>query len=140
VSDGIRIDTSDFKALSATFEQVLPAEAAKTIPQALEVNARKIKDAWNGKLYRQGHAKRTGRSITYDISKFAGFGSTVWQAEIGAVTGSGRQAYITRLLEYGSANNPPHGYGSAALDENVGDLESGLDRALRDAEKAAGLA
>lgn len=131
---GITVDTSDLTRLAASFKAV-PEVAIPFVNKAMQVNARKIKDSWNRKLFRDGHAKRTGYSITYDITVRRGD----VEAQIGAVTGSGRQAYITRLLEYGSVNNGPHGYGSAALDENTGDLESGLQRALADAERAAGL-
>jgi hypothetical protein len=101
------------------------------VSKAVEVNAFKIKTTWNSKLYREGHAKRTGYSITYDVTTREGD----VEAEIGAVTGSGRQAYITRLLEYGSANNPPHGYGSAALDENTPTWSRHRPRGLAGAER-----
>lgn len=128
-------DTSGLDRLAADLAKV-PFASEKTIPKALAVTARHIKDDWNDNLYRDGHANRTGRSITYDLSHPS---RAEFEAEIGAVRGSGKQAYITRLLEYGSAHNPPHGGGSGALDKNTEDFVQGIQKAAADALKAAGL-
>lgn len=130
----IDFDFSAFDQLAAEIGKVDDG-AQKQLRQAVEVNSRKVKDAWNSKLYTEGHAARTGRAITYDI--------TVTRdeiaADIGAKRGSGRQAGIVRLLENGSVKNGAHGYGAAALHENERDLEQGVTKALDDAFKQAGL-
>jgi hypothetical protein len=127
-------DTSGLDRLAADLSKV-PGATDKTVPVALERTARRVKDDWNESLYRDGHANRTGRSITYDLL----LARHEFSAEIGAVRGSGKQAYITRLLEYGSAHNAPHGGGSGALDKNTDDFVHGLQEAAADALKAAGL-
>jgi hypothetical protein len=105
------------------------------VNKAIQVTSRNVKDDWNKNLYRAGHAKRTGYSITYDVTLRAGEVSS----EIGAVRGSGRQAYITRLLEFGSAHNAPHGAGAGALQKNQDDFVKGIDIAVSDALKVHGL-
>lgn len=131
-------DFTDFTKLAADIGEAIPG-GRKNFRTALEVTARHVKDDWNGKLYSEGHAKRTGRAVTYDIGGFEGFGSTILEAEIGAVRGSGRQAGVVRLLENGSVNNGAHGYGAAALHQNEADFERGVTRAIDDSLKQAGL-
>lgn len=119
------------------------------VEKAVEQSARRVKDAWNGKLYNEGHASRTGRSITYDVGAAHDLGlfgtvtgearSSTIVAEIGPRTGSGKQAGIVRLLENGSVHNAPHGYGAAALDENAADFEQAVAFAVWAGEKEAGL-
>lgn len=130
----IEVDFSDFTKLAADVSKIAPG-AEKTLKQAVEVTSRNVKDAWNGKLYREGHAKRTGRAITYDVTVTR----DSIEADIGAVRGSGRQAGVVRLLENGSINNGANGYGAAALHENETDFETGISKALDDAFKQAGL-
>jgi hypothetical protein len=135
---GVEYDFSDFQALAADIGTAIPG-GKKNFSQALTVTARHVKDDWNDKLYSEGHAKRTGRAITYDVSSFEGFGGSTIEAEIGAVKGSGRQAGVVRLLENGSIHNGAHGYGAAALQANQGDFEHGVQTAIDDAMRAAGL-
>lgn len=131
-------DLSEFSALAADIGAAIPG-GKKKFQQALTVTARRVKDDWNDKLYSEGHAKRTGRAITYDLTEFEGFGASVIEAEIGAVRGSGRQAGVVRLLENGSIHNGAHGYGAAALQANQGDFEHGIETAIDDAMNRAGL-
>jgi hypothetical protein len=120
--------------------------------QAIERTARNVKDAWNEKLYTEGHASLTGRAITYDVGEGdflhsflavdeESIRSSELVAEIGAKTGSGKQAGVVRLLENGAParGTAPHGYGAAALQENEADFEHGLDQAVADALRGAGL-
>ena len=130
----VEFDLSDLTRLAAAISEV-PAAATKNLRQATEVTSRKVKDAWNGKLYSEGHAARTGRAITYDIT----VSRDSVEGEIGAVRGSGRQAGIVRLLENGSVHNGAHGYGAGALHENESDFEHGIETAIDDAMNRAGL-
>lgn len=132
------IDATELDRL-ATDLGAQPKEIGKFIPKALAVSARNVKDTWNGKLYNEGSAKLTGHSVTYELKDFAGFGATVFEAEIGPVRGSGVQAGIDLLLEYGSIHNPPHGAGAAALEATAPDFEKGIDLAVDAALKAHGL-
>lgn len=132
-------DHSEIGRLTADLGELTNTHLPREARRAVTVTARRVKDGWNGRLYTEGHASRTGRAVTYDLSDFEGFGATVIEAEIGPPTGIGRQAGVVRLLENGSVHNAPHGYGTAALHEQEGDFEHGLDVAARNAERAAGL-
>jgi hypothetical protein len=134
----VESDFSDFQTLSADIGKTLP-RGSKNFQKALQVTARHVKDDWNGKLYSEGHARRTGRAISYDVGGFSGPWAAHLEAEIGAVRGSGRQAGIVRLIENGSIHNGAHGYGAAALQANQGDFEHGIELAIDDALRAAGL-
>lgn len=138
MADGITIDTSDFDRAIAQLAQ-LPEEARPLIRKAVQVNVTKVKAAWRDKLQGTPSAPRVPYSITYDTKELAGG----VEAEIGATKGTGNQGGVALLLEYGAPNNPSHlpahGYGLAALQENVEDLEFGVGQALDDAVKAVGL-
>jgi hypothetical protein len=66
------------------------------VAAAVERTALEVKDGWNEKLYTDGHAKHTGRAITYDM---VGAGLS---AEIGAKRGSG-----SRRASSGSSRTAP---------------------------------
>lgn len=107
---------------------------------ALTRTSVRIKNDWNSHLYSDGHAARTAGSVTFEIKTALSLaGGYDLVSEIGPVTGRGRQAGITRLLETGSVNNPPHGAGSAALHRNEGDFERGIRAAINDALRRGGL-
>lgn len=128
----------------------LPVE---NVTKALDQSANRVKAAWNGRLYREGSARRTGGAVTYDVGVARTF--DLWQtdaipgggggdaativAEIGPKRNRGRQAGVIRLLENGSAHNAPHGAGAASLFESEADFEAALDFALFAAEREAGL-
>lgn len=130
----VEFDLSDLSRLTAQLADV-PTGSEKNFRSAAEVTSRRVKDAWNGKLYSEGHAARTGRAITYDIT----VARDAVTADIGAVRGSGRQAGVVRLLENGSIHNGAHGYGAAALHENEDDFQHGVQLAIDAALKQAGL-
>lgn len=143
-------DGSQLSALARDLGKLSSPLVVENVTKAVEQHAARVKNAWNGKLYREGHADRTGRSITADVGVARQF--DLWQtdalhgndaativAEIGPKRGSGKQAGIVRLLENGSAHNPPHGYGAAALFESEGDFDVALDFAIWAAEREAGL-
>lgn len=135
----VEYDLSQLTELSADIGTAIPGGKG-FFRQALEVTARHVKDDWNTSLSAVGgHAKRTARAISYDVTDFQGFGGSTIEAEIGAIRGSGRQAGVVRLLENGSVKNPARGYGAAALHANEDDFERGVEQAVDDAMKKAGL-
>lgn len=135
-------DVSQIGRLALDLGAVADGVAENLLPAA-KGTAGLVKNTWNAKLYTEGHADRTSKSISFDVGvahDFALFATTAEGvtsssivAEIGPRTGSGKQAGIVRLLENGSIHNAPHGYGAAALDEHAGDFE----RAIAFAEWAA---
>lgn len=139
MADGITIDTSELDKALAKIGQLGP-ETIPFVRKAVQVNVTNVKNAWRDKLQGTPSAPRVPYSITYDTKELA---SGV-EAEIGATKGTGNQGGIALLLEYGTpghkyVNLPAHGYGLAALQENVDDLETGVGRALDDGIRAVGL-
>jgi hypothetical protein len=129
-------DVSQLTELARDLGELGSPQFAENLMPAMSATAGLVKGTWNAKLYTEGHADKTGRSITYDVGVghqfdlFAltadGVKSSTLIAEIGPKTGSGKQAGIVRLLENGSIHNAPHGYGAAAIHEHEGDFEDAL--------------
>lgn len=147
------IDNSDLSKLATDLGSV-PAQSGKNLAQAFHVTSRNIRDAWREKATGLEHAPAFPWSITYDMgaegrqtfaqavsSVNAGGISdamdTVLRSEIGPDKVR-RQGALGNLIEYGSVNNPPMGFGHAALQENEDDFERGIDRAVDDALRKAG--
>lgn len=135
--DGFDINFDDMKKLAASLGDV-PREASGNVRKAVAVTARKVNMAWREKARGASHAPAFSSSITYDITGGDGIRAEAVQAEIGPDKDR-RQGALGNLIEFGSVNNAPRGYGLAALQENEADFEKGLTIALADAEKAAGL-
>ena len=129
-------DISQLHRLALHLNALASPQAVENVEKATGQTARRVKDTWNDKLYREGHASRTGRAISYDVgvahdfSLFAttaeGVKSSSIVAEIGPRSGSGKQAGLVRLIENGSVNNSPQGLGAAALDEHAADFEAAV--------------
>lgn len=132
MSDGINFDFSEINALAADLGDA-PRDAGKSIRQATEISARKIKDAWAKKLEGTPDVPHGSRSITYDLDAKPGQDKSTITAEIGAEKGR-LQAPIVTVIEFGAPGNnlPPHGYGAAALQENQDDFQKGLEIAIGD--------
>ena len=124
------IDDSEIQRLSHDLGRASRA-AQRSIRRAVQTTADEVKAAWNNGLYSSGHAKLTGRAITYETTERPRHGV---DAEIGAVRGQGRQAGVVRLLENGSVHNAPHGAGGRALEAAEPRFLDRLNTALRDAE------
>lgn len=150
----VDIDSSDFSRLSADLGKVPPA-SGRNLRQAIEVTARHVRDEWRDQARGMAHAPAFPHSITYDIGSSASQSlaqaagsiiggsitaahASVLSAEIGPDK-SRAQGSLGNLIEYGSVNNAPQGLGHRALQVNEEDFERGVDRAIDDALKAAGL-
>lgn len=90
-------DFSQLTRLAADLGHLAEEGTAENVRTAVEQSARRVKDRWNGKLYREGHAKLTGRSISYDVGAGAELrlfatdaGDTVQAGEIVAEIGPKR--------------------------------------------------
>jgi hypothetical protein len=131
VADAFTVDTSEIDRLVADLRDY-PDVAAKEVDQALEVNARNIKDSWKGKIEGNEHAPLAPLSIDYERTAVATFAGSGVEYEIGARKGIGKQGGVVLLLEYGAPKKRlgARGFGLASLSENVADLESGMGKAL----------
>lgn len=134
----IDVDYSEISRLAADLGEV-PRRSSRNLRQAIEVTARHVRDAARQNATGMAHAPAFPYSITYDItgSGDSGTGSTL-DAEIGPDKDR-PQGALGNLIEYGSIHNPPQGIMHGALQANEADFERGIDMAVADALKAAGL-
>jgi hypothetical protein len=93
----------------------------------------------------EGHAERTGRSISYDVGVARDF--DLFQTDV--LQGATRRRSSRRSAQAGSreagrrraaarerlGHNAPHGYGAAALHENEADFDAGIAFAIWAAER-----
>lgn len=137
MADGANFDFSDVLKLAADLGEV-PDKAGPNIRKAVEVTARKVKDEWRKDVAGSSLAPGGDRAISYDLKGGNAVRGSEISAEIGPeLRGAGS---LVGLLEYGVPDrNGPRGYGAAALERNQEDFQKGLEIALEQAEKAAGL-
>lgn len=155
-------DFSELNVLAADLGEVA-AKSGKPFRQAVEVSARKVKDAARGKVGGRKHFKQAASAIDYEMKGFQGFGATVIQAEVGYNKDrpTGR---LGNLVEFGAPNAPammnvkrggkwvtvpvpgggkrplpPGGELQDALHETEDDFQKGIEMALDAAMKEAGL-
>lgn len=131
------VDASELDQLAADLAEV-PRIAGPYIRSAVERTAKHIDDDWTASASGSEYLPAFPASITYDVEVFQGFGASVVRAEIGPDK-SRAQGALGNLSEFGSVNNPPRGYGHAALQKYEDDFERGLAIATADAERAAGI-
>lgn len=130
-------DFSELDRLAADLGDV-PAGTEENIEAAITISSRKVEGAWRGKLRGSETLPGLPNAVTFDVTRFTGFGVSLFQSEIG-FDKSIRQGPLGNISEFGSINNPPRGFGHAALQENEADFQHGLEIAIGDALKAAGL-
>jgi hypothetical protein len=130
-------DFSEFYKLEQDLGEA-PKDSGPFMRVALHKTSEKIRDAWKGKLDGSEYLPHLGRAISWDISTFQGFGVSVMESEIGFDKGR-KQGPLGNISEFGTPRTPPRGYGAAALQENEGDLEHGLEQAVDDALRKSGL-
>lgn len=141
----INFDLSELTQLAADLGAV-PKNAGPFINSALQHTAVEVKKAAAKTVGRRKHFKQAAASIDYDVATFQGFGASVLKIEVGYNRGKD-VGHLGNLVEFGSPGNPatnlpqlPPGNDLAnALHDNEADFQKGLEIALRDAEKKAGL-
>jgi hypothetical protein len=136
MADGFQVDFSDVLRLAASIEEA-PAAASRRIRQAVVVTARNVKDDWQEPLKGSATIPGGARSVSYDITGGHGIRAEEIRADIGPVLEG--QGPIVGMLEYGTPSIGPRGYGAAALEKNQEDFQRGLQIALEQAEREAGL-
>ncbi|MDQ7877369.1 hypothetical protein Q9R08_05195 [Microbacterium sp. QXD-8] len=142
------VDASELNRLAADMRQV-PRSSAPYLHAAAETTARGVRDTARTNAMGMAHAPAFPFSITYDQ-----VGSNHGGGAVGAfVGGSGEydiafevgpdkdrpQGALGNLIEFGSVNNPPQGIMHGALQANQADFERGIDKAVEDGLRAAGL-
>lgn len=136
MADSFDFDFTEVTKLSGQLGGV-PADSGRYLRKAIEVTARHIDDDWTAPLEGSATVPSGPKSITYDIKGGNAVRGSELSAEIGPVlTGQGP---IVGLLEYGTPTTGPRGFGAAALEKNQADFVKGVEIAIDQALKEAGL-
>lgn len=99
-----------------------PGRVQRKAPQVIREGAQAVQTKWRQHAGFSRHAPHYPKSITFDVDWK---GSTI-EAEIGPDKGL-PQGALGNLIEYGSANSPPHGNDVAALAEAGPKIERALE-------------
>lgn len=141
MSDNIKFDFSELTGLAADLGEV-QASAERTIRSAIEYTSVEIKKSAARKVGKRKHFKQAAQAIDYELKSFQGFGVSVLQSEIGFDKDKPAGA-LGNLTEFGApgADNAlaPGSELVTSLHEQEGDFVKGLNKALEDAERKAGL-
>jgi hypothetical protein len=113
------------------------SNAAPYIGKAITVTSVKIKQTWAKKVGSGIHPALPS-TIDYTIKGAGGRGGSVIESEIGFNKDKSLGA-LGNISEYGTLFHPYRGFGAASLNENEADFEHGIELAIDDALKAAGL-
>lgn len=140
MADSISVDFSELTKLAADIGKV-DIVTAPLVRKAIEVTARKVKDAARAKV--AGGAKSWSglpNTIDYDIHGATGARLGGISAEVGynKARGGGKLGNIREFGAPGKSRGP-HNDLANALEENQADFQEGLEKALADGERAAGL-
>jgi hypothetical protein len=139
MADEMSFDFSELDQLAADLGQVAD-NAGPLINSAVQVTSVKVKKA-AAKTVRGGSKrwKALPSTIDYDVTVFQGFGVSVIKSEIGYNKGKGGSLGNVREFGAPQQSTPPSNDLLNALEANQGDFQKGLEIALRDAERRAGL-
>jgi hypothetical protein len=117
------INVRELVQLARVLEENL-AEAEPQIAAIVTRGALNVKNGWraNATVTAGRHARRYPSSVSYDVTPIPGGAS----AEIGPDKGR-PQGALGNLLEFGSANNPPHNDGGRALATEAPQFEARVE-------------
>lgn len=140
MSDSIDFDFSELNSLAADLGKVAD-NAGPFIRSAVQFTATNVKkDAAKAVGASAKGWKPAAAAIDYDIKAEAGEGGSNLTAEVGYEKSKGAGP-LGSLREFGAPGKQlaPHNDLANALEANQGDFQKGLETALKDAEKKAGL-
>jgi len=131
MADGVHIDTSELDTLVADFGKVMKA-TPENVAKAVAVSARKVKNDWQEPVKGSESLPGGASTITYDMvgASNAILNRSAISAEIGPELRG--QGPLVGMLEYGTPNTGPRGYGLEALRKNADDFERGIAKAVED--------
>lgn len=140
--DGFDVDFSELNTLAADLGRV-PENVGPFLNSAVQFTSIKIKKGAARKVRNRKHFKKAAAAIDYDVKVFRGFGVSVIQSEIGYSKDRPVGA-LGNLIEFGAPGGEPHALTpgnelQSTLQEEQADFVKGLEKALEDAEKKAGL-
>ena len=125
MADGININFGEISRLVVDL-----GEAAKVVPAKIAAHvaetAVKVQNDWREPLKGSATVPAGAASVTWDITGSASaiLGRSAISAEIGPVLRG--QGPIVGMLEYGTPNTGPRGFGAEALRKNEADFVSGV--------------
>jgi hypothetical protein len=141
VADGITFNFDDLDRLAADLESV-PKNIGPFLESAIKFTSVRIKRGAARKVGRRRHFKQAAAAIDFDVKHFKGFGAEVVQSEIG-YNKDKDPGRLGNLVEFGAPNSPnaltPGGELVTTLHEEEADFIRGIERAVDDAHKKAGL-
>ena len=137
MTDRISADASDAFRLASTFER-LPYDARENIVTALKVTSIKTKKDWQEPLKGSSTLPALPYAIGFDITSVIGLKNTVIKSEVG-FDKDRPQGALGNVSEFGTPTVTGRGFGIAALEKNQDDFVRGLEIAVEQAERKAGL-
>lgn len=141
MADGVEVDASELYRLAADLESVAK-NIGPFLTAALHGTSKLIKKSAQAKVRRRHKRFRgSARAIDYDLTRFRGFGASVIESEIGYDKQKG--GALGSIIEFGApgvANAVSPGSELAqALREEEADFLRGIERAVEDSMRGAGL-
>lgn len=130
-------DFSELTRLAADLGEV-PDNAGPLINSALQHTAVEVKRSWQKRVKGAKHLPGLPAAIDYDVAASRANGQSVLEIQVG-FNKDKPQGALGNVNEFGTPLVVGRGHGQAALEENIPDFEKGLDAAIRDAERRAGL-
>ena len=125
---GVSFDFSEINDLIADLEKA-PAVVLPKIRGALKESALHIQEDWRADWKGSATVGGAPPTITHDIKGAASafVGRSAMSAEIGPVLRG--QGPVAGMLEYGTPNTGPRGFGAAALKKNEGTFADAIGEA-----------
>ena len=127
----IDFDFSEITDLAADIGKGIKVVPAKIAASMREV-AGHIKEDWREPVSGSAYLPGGAAAITYDVDGASNLllGQSVMSVEIGPELRG--QGPLVGMLEYGTPNTGPRGYGAAALKKNEPAFEKGILKATED--------
>lgn len=137
MSDGMSFDFSELDELAADLGRV-PDKAGPNVEKAMHVTSGKIRQTWREKLARSRTLPGLPGALSWDVTADASLTGSVIRSEIG-FDKNRYQGPLGNISEYGTPTVTGRGFGLASLHENEADFQRGLEIAIEQAEREAGL-
>jgi len=137
VAGAFNFDFDAIDQLVADIDQAADG-TGENLRKAIEVTSINIKQAWQEPLRGSATLPVLPLAVTYDIDVAVfGLGSAI-RSSIGFDKSRGQGA-LGNISEYGTPAIPGRGFGIRALEANQADFQRGIERAVDDALRKAGL-
>ena len=128
MADGVSFDFSEFDKLLADLDAA-PGKTAENVIRHLDRMGKKVQDDWREPLKGSSTVPGGAGAVTYDIRGSASvlLGKSAVEAEVGPVLRG--QGPIVGMLEDGTPNTGPRGFGLQALKKNEDAFADGIQKA-----------